>query len=409
MNNIGAFNLIIFKFNCKCNEKIYLLYLFFQIQLYHTIVYKMEDSAQNESCILCNEILEPPFRVVHEKGIKSLIKASHQRKDMKHLQLQQLKSINVHEKCAKTYSSDRVIQTYLKLKNSDSLPVSTRRNSNDYEFKFHELCLFCTEDASDEFILKQCTVRSAKRRYVTCVTGEKFRSNLLEVTKGRTDKFSRDVLSRIMRVENLSDVCARYHRDCAQKFFTNMSREPLHLSERTAAKAAKFIYEYICEHSDQCQFSIYDILQNFEANEWPTRKVLFKHLYNIFENEIIIHNSKDGPILSYRNMGKKLLSEHWYKEKEGDTEIERQRIVRTAAKIILEDIRSKVYNFKSYPAPHCFLENIETDIPASLKVFLYELIVKNKQNGEKWEKKQFLLLTVYYQQLDRGVFCHRCK
>lgn len=83
----------------------------------------------------------------------------------------------------------------------------------------------------------------------------------------------------------------------------------------------------------------------------------------------------------------KILTENWYKNKNRDKKLERLRVVKTAAKIILEDIRSKVYNINQYPAPDCFLENMDSDIPESLKVLLNEIILKNKFSDSNYETK----------------------
>lgn len=84
------------------------------------------ESSTNELCILCNENLQPPVRKLLEEGISGLIRASRQRIDKKHLQLKDYESVNVHEQCAKTYTSERSINVYLRTQQTIPSDVSTR-------------------------------------------------------------------------------------------------------------------------------------------------------------------------------------------------------------------------------------------------------------------------------------------
>ena len=48
-------------------------------------------------------------------------------------------------------------------------------------------------------------------------------------------------------------------------------------------------------------------------------------------------------VICHRRTGDGILNQHWYENRKLDPEQERLRIVQTAAKIVLEDIRSKAY------------------------------------------------------------------
>jgi len=50
-----------------------------------------------------------------------------------------------------------------------------------------------------------------------------------------------------------------------------------------------------------------------------------------------------------RNMVDYLVNEKWYNERMNDAEDEAERIIMTAAKLILQDIRSKTYDSEFYP------------------------------------------------------------
>ena len=55
----------------------------------------------------------------------------------------------------------------------------------------------------------------------------------------------------------------------------------------------------------------------------------------------------------------------------------------TAAKMILEDIRTKGYDTDNYPVSHDFFKNAESDIPDSLKLLLHTIILNNKKVKSK--------------------------
>lgn len=79
-------------------------------------------------------------------------------------------------------------------------------------------------------------------------------------------------------------------------------------------------------------------------------------------------------------MGEKILSTHFYtKYRCNNAKNERNRIVKAAANMVLEDIRSMVYDTEHYKSPTCFLDDADLDIPDTLKLFLSTLIVSKKK------------------------------
>ena len=54
-------------------------------------------------------------------------------------------------------------------------------------------------------------------------------------------------------------------------------------------------------------------------------------------------------IVCFKDMIEYLINENWYKNKLEDKNDEAQRIIITAAKLVMEDIRSKKYDSEYYP------------------------------------------------------------
>lgn len=123
---------------------------------------------------------------------------------------------------------------------------------------------------------------------------------------------------------------------------------------------------YIENNEDQCQFSLREILNGYKGHI-KTEKILKKRLIDKYGQDILIATGINRqPVICFRNTGYTILTDNWYESKKKNVEEERHRIVKAAADILREDIRSMVYNLHTYPTPETFLDNIENYIPNSL-------------------------------------------
>ena len=78
---------------------------------------------------------------------------------------------------------------------------------------------------------------------------------------------------------------------------------------------------------------------------------------------------------------------------------ERSRIIKIAANIISEDIRSKYYDNSAYKAPSSILDNVTEDVSPSLQIFLDTVIKKNKRLDKqaaklKWDRRVTMIAHV---------------
>ena len=74
--------------------------------------------------------------------------------------------------------------------------------------------------------------------------------------------------------------------------------------------------------------------------------------------------------MCFRRLGHNILHDRWYADREVDEEMEKLRIVKTAAAIILEDMRSTAYDVTTYPPSDQFFDNVQTLVPTTLKCLL---------------------------------------
>ncbi|CAH2218497.1 jg2186 [Pararge aegeria aegeria] len=339
---------------------------------------------EDKICIICDEILNENLRTIPKEGMKNYIQASLRRQDNKYLTLRKFNSITIHENCSKNYTNETKIAAYLR--RLGHLNESLHDTRSTESFNFASLCFICGEDASDDFIEKQKKYPANRRKIVRLVHTNATRDNLIENFKKSSNRMCIEVINRISSIRDLTAVGARYHDACNKNLFITR-RESSQGLDTDASKAAKFVCEYILSKKMECQFSLKAILANFDGETWPDMQYLKKKLTKTFGDEIVIHSSKEGPIISFTNTCGKILTENWYKNKNRDEKLERLRVVQTAAKIILEDMRSKFYDTNQYPAPDCFLEKADSDIPETLKVLLDEIILKNKTSDSNYQTK----------------------
>ena len=93
-------------------------------------------------------------------------------------------------------------------------------------------------------------------------------------------------------------------------------------------------------------------------------------------------------MVCFHDTGNKILCDSWYaNNRSKDEKEERLRIVKTAATIIAEDVRSQVYETDQYPTPNELLNDLDSLTPDTLNCLVKNIIMKNKKGDlRKWEK-----------------------
>lgn len=142
--------------------------------------------------------------------------------------------------------------------------------------------------------------------------------------------------------------------------------------------ALEVIFNFI-KNSDECQFSL-SKLMNLIKGYVPTEKTIKRKLKEKYGNDIILSTNKNKVcIVCFRNTGYKILTNHWYEQKNADEHQERLRIIKAAAAIIREDIRTQIYDTLSYPSSDNFLKDVNNCISESLDTLLKNIIVKRRK------------------------------
>jgi len=102
-----------------------------------------------------------------------------------------------------------------------------------------------------------------------------------------------------------------------------------------------------------------------------------RRLIQRFGDNIIISSSRIGrpSVICFRDVGKKIIEDSWYNKRAVNEEEEKFRIVKLAAKIIRDDIRSRAYNVQEYPPADDFLHDATSVVPETLNCFMEGILI----------------------------------
>lgn len=147
------------------------------------------------------------------------------------------------------------------------------------------------------------------------------------------------------------------------------------------------IYTFIQRHDEECQLTI-DDFKSAVSGECPDDRTIVKKIREKYGDQVIISSSAGKPkIFCFGSAFYNVLHDTWYTAKCADKREEKLRIVKTAASIILEEIRTTPYDTSQYPPPDRFVESAKDDVPEYLYTLLEELIVKNKADTVSASRK----------------------
>lgn len=349
-----------------------------------------KEESSDDVCFLCDQKLNEKYSVVKEKAIKSFIIASIKRGDQKYIVLKTKDSLKIHSSCHVKYVRDSSIKSAVKNKSAKRRKVKLSANVAMH-FDYENCCLFCGDDASPSYLEK---VKKNPSRYSTVseVKNNDSIATVIDIIKQRAEKD--EIYKNIyLRIKD-KDLCAekaRYHRLCLRHVYnerlTNIRGRPL---EDSIANVLQFVLNYIFEHDDECQFSLRNIVEQYEGQEKINIRYVKEKLQEILRNDIVIHTLKNDYILSFIDCADKISINNWSSESIS-VEDREKKILESAANIILRDIRKQYHDMSNYPDPNNFLHDAQTMIPESLSLLLSILIKTNKKSKtddlSKWDKR----------------------
>ena len=175
-----------------------------------------------------------------------------------------------------------------------------------------------------------------------------FKERVMFACQKRDDEWGEEVRRRVTNCNNLVAVEAPYHISCNERFLGKHStfKSP---SGRPTDSDCLENFELVCEwleaEGELCSFpEVHDKMteiaksnesENIYSQKWLT-KLQQKYKEHIFFAEV---NGKSNY----------LVTDAWYNARKENPMEEAKRIIKAAAKLILNDIRSANFDVKTYP------------------------------------------------------------
>jgi len=115
------------------------------------------------------------------------------------------------------------------------------------------------------------------------VTTIEFKDNVLKVAETRNDEWGKAVVKRLLPIFDAVAADASYHRDCFTLFFKKTERKSTY---DYIDFAMNDVFEFL-ENSDDCQFSMEEILEQIKGYAAMFRQTLPLFFRKIFLGEVI--------------------------------------------------------------------------------------------------------------------------
>ena len=226
----------------------------------------------------------------------------------------------------------------------------------------------------------------------------KFQESVREKCLQRNDEWGKAVLGRLEYAQDLPAVEARYHQSCSTNFrsgcnipvqyqiFSEMTKNkkgrPLLINSESAFLE---VIKYF-ESNPGEQVTVNELLDKMSDRcEQPySFSYMKKRILDHFGGSVVI-SELDGKrnVITFKNKADAILHSFYQRNNKQDSESEKMAVIKTAATLILSDIKSIADNKEEYPNPEKLksLEENRDYVPESLLTFLKQII--DHKNSEK--------------------------
>ena len=309
-----------------------------------------------DKCAICKEGIRDEsgsHLTLTEKGAIGVCNASKERHD----ELVFTAGEKVHKSCRDSYINKKNIKLYNKKRKSvchDGSPVK-RRFRTDHEFDYKLNCLFCRNPVTER------DKRNSKAYQVMCKNRE-FDISILKICEQRNDPWAVSVKGRIAYVNDLHSEDAVYHQACSINFRTGKDIPETYEGKRQSRSGSKrgrpldldresafnLVCKYLPENDDE-QVTISDLILIMQqhlkdsTSEAFTSKWMKVRLTEQFKDEIVFTeiNGKQNVVI-FRSKAKNILPDFYKSWRSDDVELEKTRIIKTAAMLLKMKLKSVI-------------------------------------------------------------------
>ena len=345
-------------------------------------------------CVICQGSLSDgqPIVILHQKGSKSINQASEYRGD----DIETTPGQSVHTDCRQKYCNKHLISKYLREKanpRASSVPNCQLR-SQGTKFSFQEHCLFCSQPvvcpgkkrSYDDTAVLHFPVR----------TGD-FKATVETVCKMRNDTWAQQVQGRIEYAQDLYASDAVYHQVCSINFRTGkqipvqyqfggggdckseLKGRPVDsMRESAFLKVAAYL-----EENDDEQVTVSDLVLKMKdcCQDPYSVKYMKLKLEKHFRDKVLITNVQGkADVVTFKTTAAGILDKFYQTPIETDPEVEKLKIIKTASKLIKNDIKMSVPQCRPdvYPTPEDIsdMKHNLGFVPMSLRVLLRNIFTE---------------------------------
>ena len=316
----------------------------------------------SEVCVVCSQpIEEAPSATLTEKGCRGINQASETRKD----NISCVPGQKVHQECRRKHCHPREVSKALNKAEQGCSTVATEghvlRSAEKRQFQFNSDCFFCG----------QPTINRGKRKSqdVIAVRTIELKEKILAICCERGDSWAAAVQARILPVHDLHAADAVYHHMCSNNFQTNKQIPAAYQTETSCAKKLKLGRPQLQERTDAFleavgyleanddeQITVSDLIRRMEDNIASDCSAygpqhMKRKLQELYGDRIIITEINGKPnVMTFRSTAKAVLQDFYQQGKmEADADVEKIRVVETAAKLIKNDIKVIETSNTAYP------------------------------------------------------------
>jgi hypothetical protein len=261
------------------------------------------------------------------------------------------------------------------------------------KFVYDNNCVLCGTTIEDENKL----VGDAVHKVETF----DFQDSIKGICKTRNDDWASEILGRIEGVNDLPAAEARYHQSCNSNFrtFKNVPEKFQHStrekneknrgrpSNTASSEAFLEIMKYFEMHENE-QLTVVDLVNIMDekcGNHSYSSVYMKKKILEYFGDIIIIAevNGKHE-VVTFKSEAHAILHSFYKRSKRDECMSEKEAIITTAARLILNDIKNMEKGKDIYP-PATEIKSLSSNLnylPDSLHLFLQK-VIDNKQGKKK--------------------------
>lgn len=251
-------------------------------------------------------------------------------------------------------------------------------------FNFDDDCFICGEKLVDSNSHIPNETRHAQSKDI--------RQTILDLCAGHCDEKKKAVFIRVNDCPDLNAVNGQYHLSC---YALLKKDSKIHTRGRPVDTKSKTAFVELCKYietSDECQFSMEELQSKLKEISGSDNDVYSaNHLKTLisdhFKSNVKYTSTKKLRLFTFTDkISDTIYTEKWYADRKETKEERKDRIIRTAAEFIREDVRLEPYEMHEYPSFDEIEQGGSQLVPESLRIFT-EILTKRKARSDESQEK----------------------